>query len=111
MASKKTVENLQLRSSEDLCKLAEMLGYKRGWGDQLQCRNGAFVSSLLDFFDDNPGAMEALVEWVMDNHDLDEEGLDEEACPGCGCLPGAGVTEGCEDPHGCGVNRVNSSKG
>jgi hypothetical protein len=72
MASKKEVENLTLRSSSDLCKLAEMLGYKRPYG-QLRCSNGAFVSSLLDFFDDNPGAMEAVSEWVMENHDLEEE--------------------------------------
>lgn len=25
-----------------------------------------------------------------------------EACPGCGCMPGDGVTEGCDDPIGCG---------
>jgi hypothetical protein len=105
MASKKEVENLTLRSSSDLCKLAEMLGYKRPYG-QLQCSNGAFVSSLLDFFDDNPGAMEAVSEWVMENHDLEEEDeeeeLDEEACPGCGCMPGDGITEECNDPVGCG---------
>ncbi len=25
-----------------------------------------------------------------------------EECDGCGCLPGDGATEGCEDPDGCG---------
>ncbi len=28
-----------------------------------------------------------------------------DACPGCGCRPGAGVTEGCNDPGGCGTVR------
>lgn len=28
-----------------------------------------------------------------------------EACPGCGCLPGDGTTDGCEHPEGCGFNR------
>jgi hypothetical protein len=29
-----------------------------------------------------------------------------EACPGCGCLPGDGLTDGCEDPTGCGYFRA-----
>lgn len=106
MATTKEVENISLRKSDDLCKLAEMLGYKRGRGDQLQCNNGAFVSSLLDFFDDNPGAIEAVHSFVMENiagYDLEEEEEeDEEACPGCGCVPGDGITEECNDPLGCG---------
>ena len=28
--------------------------------------------------------------------------FDPETCPGCGCLPGDGLTEGCSDPDGCG---------
>lgn len=32
----------------------------------------------------------------------DEEGDDPEACPGCGCKPGDGKTEGCTHPEGCG---------
>ena len=27
-----------------------------------------------------------------------------DACPGCGCVPGDGRTEGCTDPEGCGFN-------
>jgi type IV secretory pathway VirB10-like protein len=34
-----------------------------------------------------------------------EDALDPEACPGCGCLPGDGLTEGCEDEGGCGYYR------
>ena len=28
-----------------------------------------------------------------------------EACPGCGCLPGDGITSGCTDRDGCGWAR------
>lgn len=35
----------------------------------------------------------------------DPEDLDSEACPGCGCLPGDGLTEGCNHPEGCGFFR------
>jgi hypothetical protein len=109
MASKNEVENLTLRNSDDLCKLAEMLGYRDTRFGQLQCNNGAFVSSLLDFFNDNPGAREAVHSFVMENidsyeldEDEEEEEEDEEACPGCGCVPGDGITEECNDPLGCG---------
>lgn len=98
MASAKQVENLRLRSSDDLCRLAEVLGYK-GAVDQLQCRNGAFVSSLLAFFDDNPGVMEAIQEWVLENSSLNEE----DSCEECGedLADGKCANEDCdsfEDP-------------
>lgn len=35
---------------------------------------------------------------------LAEKYHDEHACPGCGCLPGEGVTAGCTDPTGCGYH-------
>lgn len=86
MATKREIENLRLRSSDDLCELAETLGY-RGAVDQLQCRNGAYVSSLLAFFDDNPGAMWEVLEWVLENSpevedEEDEEEEDEEESDG-----------------------------
>lgn len=67
------VENLPLRKSEDLAKLAEMLGYKHKGKyatNQFQCSNGSFVSSLCDFLDDNPGAMEAVREWVLEHREI-----------------------------------------
>lgn len=79
MATRKSIENLRIRKSDDLCKMAEDLGYKCPWG-QLQCNNGAFVSSLLDFLDDNPGAMEAIQEWVLENCDLEETDDEEDEC-------------------------------
>ena len=68
------IENVTLRNSADLCKLAERLGY---WGT-----GSSRASSLLAFFDDNPGAMEAVAEWVLKNlaeeDDDDEDDDDEE---------------------------------
>jgi hypothetical protein len=68
------IENVTLRNSADLCKLAEQLGY----------RGSSSVSSLLSFFDDNPGAMETVAEWVLNNlaeedddDDDEEEDVDE----------------------------------
>jgi hypothetical protein len=29
----------------------------------------------------------------------------EEACPGCGSMPGDGITPGCDDPMGCGYHK------
>lgn len=81
MATTKDIENLRLRKSDDLCKLAEMIGYGRGRFSQLACSNGAYVSSLLEFFDDNPGAMEAVQEFILDNidsYDIDEEDDEDE---------------------------------
>ncbi len=65
MSSKRDVEDLMLRRSEDLCMLAEMIGYRAKYG-QLINNNGTTVTSLLDFFDDNPGAMEAIHTWVLE---------------------------------------------
>jgi len=34
---------------------------------------------------------------------VDDDGITPaDACPGCGCQPGDGVTRGCSDPDGCG---------
>ena len=76
MSDKNEVENMRFRKSDDLCKMAETLGYNGGI-QQLQCNNGAYVSSLLNFFDDNPGAMEAVRDWALENLGLDDE-IEEE---------------------------------
>jgi hypothetical protein len=97
MISRKNLENTRLARSEDLCALVEKLGYVEGPIKQLQCNNGAFVSSLLNFFDDNPGAMEALAEWIGDTH---PEVTDSEECGCCGeeCSPdGMCITADCEN--------------
>lgn len=38
----------------------------------------------------------------MDPKELEAEEADQEACPGCGCKPGEGITPGCHHPDGCG---------
>ena len=83
MATIKEIENLRLDKAQDLCKLVEMIGYGRGACGQLQNSNGSFVSSLLDFFDDNPGAMEAVAEFIMEHHATDED--EEVLGVGCTC--------------------------
>jgi hypothetical protein len=60
--------NHNLNKSDDLCSLVEAIGYG-GQPHQLQCDNGAYVSSLLAFFDDNPGAMEAVRDFIVENRD------------------------------------------
>ena len=35
----------------------------------------------------------------------DDEATSPEACPTCGCLPGEGLTSGCNDEVGCGFFR------
>lgn len=81
MATRSEVENLHIRKSDDLCALAELLGYKetgRFAINQLQCNNGAFVSSLLSLLDDNPDLMDTMREWVLKNVDLDEDEEEDE---------------------------------
>lgn len=71
--TRKALENI--RDSAELASLAEELGYGSSF-KQLTFHNGASASSLLEFFDDNPGAIEAVVEWIGDQPDL--VGDDEE---------------------------------
>jgi hypothetical protein len=59
----------------DLCRLARELGYKDPLY-QLQISHDACVGDLLEFLRDNPGAIEALYDWVHHNYP-DEETCDE----------------------------------
>lgn len=40
---------------------------------QLQFDNGAYVSSILEFMEDNPGLVDAMVEWIVDNYEEEIE--------------------------------------
>lgn len=60
------LENRMIRTSDDLCEIAAELGYDTA-PQQLACENGSHVSGLMNFFDDNPGAMEAVMEWLLDS--------------------------------------------
>ena len=64
-----------IRNSNDLCAFVEELGYRDSGNHfaQLQLHNGAHASSLLNFFDDNPGAIEAIQEWLLNTSHVDEE--------------------------------------
>lgn len=67
-------------NTADLCKLiAERVGQPRI--QQLQYTNGAFVTSMTEFLDDNPGAIEALEEFINEYYpDLkEEEGFEDES--------------------------------
>lgn len=63
--TEKQLDNLP-RGSKGLCKMAALLGYKDPL-HQLQVDSTCSVGDLLYFFDDNPGAIEALTEWVREN--------------------------------------------
>lgn len=50
---------------ENIAKLVEDLGYK----DPMhfgQLNNGACIGSLINFFEDNPGALEAVFDWIRE---------------------------------------------
>ena len=81
MATRSSIENAR-QTPKDLAKVCEELGYGRTFG-QLQFDNGAFASAILDFFEDNPGAIEAVFNFMLDNADAlgvtDEEDEEEES--------------------------------
>lgn len=66
------INDRMVRNADDLIKLAADLGYDT-YPQQLTCRNGAHVSGLLNFFNDNPGALEVVVEWIAKHHGDDSE--------------------------------------
>lgn len=39
------------------------------------------------------------------SEEIEDEIAQGERCPGCGCEPGDGLTEGCAHPEGCGFFR------
>lgn len=75
------IENTK-QSVNGLCNLARKLGYKDPLY-QLQNSDGSNVGDLLYFFEDNPGAIEAVIGWAAENHgneDSSDEDSDEEEC-------------------------------
>jgi hypothetical protein len=73
------IENLRTdQGAKTLAKMARLLGYHSPLA-QLAFGNGATASDLFDFFEDNPGAVEAVIDWVIDqNRDKDGNSLDDE---------------------------------
>ena len=66
MISRKDIENLN-HNVKGLCHLARSLGYKDPCF-QLINNDGSVVGDMLVFFDDNPGAIEAVFDWVLKHH-------------------------------------------
>ena len=54
------------RGIENLCKLVHALGY-RDCMNRLQFQDGC-VGDLLDFLEDNSGAIEAIITWIGDQN-------------------------------------------
>jgi hypothetical protein len=79
---------------QDLCKLAEQLGYKEVDVPQLFNPNGSCITSLINLLEDNPGATRAMIDWLADNHGEEET---EDGCEDCQ----NGATEcACQDEVG-----------
>lgn len=78
MATTKEIENFRLRSFQDLCKLVETIGYRSTLGQYNN--NGSNIGALADFIDDNPGVLEVIQQWILENH-----AVEEECCDDCGC--------------------------
>lgn len=51
------------RGVENLCKLARVIGYKDNqyFG---QLSNGSSIGDLIEFLEDNSGAIDAVIEWM-----------------------------------------------
>lgn len=65
MTTKTEIEGTQ-HSAQGIAQLAKDLGYSEQW-EQLYFQNGASATNLIEFLDDNPGACEAIVQWVLDH--------------------------------------------
>jgi hypothetical protein len=68
---RKEIEGLRVegeRGFMNLCKLARALGYKDEF-HQLMNSDGSCVGDLIRFLEDNPGAIDAIKEWVLREYD------------------------------------------
>jgi hypothetical protein len=94
--SRKEIENMhESKGSRSAAALAYLLGYndqnilQLHMGCQTPGATGAHATHLFDMLDDNPGMVQAMVEWVLDRG-RDSEGAvltdddDEETCDDCG---------------------------
>lgn len=69
--TRQEIENTR-RTVNGLCGLARKLDYKDPLY-QLTNSDGTCVGDLLIFFEDNPGAVEAVIEWAADTFGADED--------------------------------------
>jgi hypothetical protein len=49
--------------------------------------------------------LQGILNLLDDICDMGKEDEDIMRCPGCGCLPGEGLTKDCNHPDGCGYSR------
>jgi len=77
MTTRREVEDTR-QTIKGLALLARKLGYKDSMY-QLQLDSNCSVGDILEFFEDNPGAIGAVVEWVLANNDslTDEDDAEE----------------------------------
>lgn len=54
------------RGFENLCKLVRAIGYRDPL-NQMQFRDGC-IGDLMVFFEDNPGAIEAVINWIAEEN-------------------------------------------
>lgn len=62
---------------EDLARLADALGYNTE-PQQLLFNNGCSVSGILNMLEDNPGMIEAMYNFILDNANI-YDGLEKES--------------------------------
>lgn len=65
------------RGVSNLCKLVRQLGYEDPFSNG-HLTNGGTLGDLMCFLEDNPGAIESVVEWIKNNHDEEEEDIDDD---------------------------------
>lgn len=79
-ANKNKVYNMEGRTGvKNLCKFIRTLGYKDP-NYSMQLSHDACVGDLLEFLQDNPGAIEAIIDFVDDNAEVypNEDGDDDD---------------------------------
>ena len=100
MTTRREIENTRPDGAQGIAMMAKKLGYKAPW-EQLMFSNGASATNLIEFLDDNPGACEAIVQWVLDHGftSKGEELSDEEDDDECNCGNKVNSPECEKDPH------------
>lgn len=72
----KMYSNEGARGFSNLCRIARAVGYRDPF-NQGSLSNGGQSGDLMVFFEDNPGAIEAVIDWIRDNEQLYDEALSE----------------------------------
>lgn len=96
MITMKEIDNMRFegeQATENLAKIARALDYRNGGLEQLQLKNGCFVTDLTHMLEENSGLCEVMVEWIQENlirepaemdrlrNEIGEQGDDEDSEP------------------------------